>query len=102
MSEYDIKKVFIEGKIYLEKGFLSTSYDYDNFLKYWFRENPTHNVIMKVQGKNGKLVDDVSEVFEESEVVFRSGSEYDIIRVKPSPNPINEKENIIEIILKEK
>lgn len=62
MSEYDIKKVFIEGKIYLEKGFLSTSYDYDNFLKYWFRENPTHNVIMKVQGKNGKLVDDVSEV----------------------------------------
>lgn len=70
MSEYDIKKVFIEGKTYTEKGFLSTSYDYDNFLKYWFSENPTHNVIMKVQGKNGKLVDDVSEVFEESEVVL--------------------------------
>lgn len=102
MSEYDIKKVFIEGKIYLEKGFLSTSYDYDNFLKYWFRENPTHNVIMKVQGKNGKLVDDVSEVFEESEVVFRSGSEYDVARIKKIPNPLDTSEEIIEIILKEK
>ena len=57
---------------------------------------------MKVQGKNGKLVDDVSDVFEESEVVFRSGSEYDVARIKKIPNPLDTSEEIIEIILKEK
>ncbi len=102
MSDEEIKANFIEGKVYTEKAFLSTSHNYDNFINNWFKQNPSHNVIMKVQGKNGKLIEDVSDIYEESELLFKSGSQFEVISIRKIDNPVDFSKEVTEIILKEK
>ena len=102
MSDEEIKANFTEGKVYTEKAFLSTSHNYDNFINNWFKQNPSHNVIMKVQGKNGKLIEDVSDIYEESELLFKSGSQFEVISIRKIDNPVDFSKEVTEIILKEK
>ncbi|MDE5492138.1 ADP-ribosyltransferase [Elizabethkingia meningoseptica] len=101
MEENQLKTLFKEGGIYEEKAFMSTSFDYDDFLKYWLQENPRHNVIMKIEGKTAKNVEDISDMPEEAEAMFLDGKSFDVIRVRRIPNPLNTSKEIIQITLKE-
>lgn len=100
-SEGEIKNLFVEGKTYIEEGFTSTTYTEES-MKRWFRDFPSSNVLMKIKGKNGKLIEQASDILEENEILFKSGTPYDVLSVKKIDHPIDINKKIIEIILKEK
>jgi len=102
ISEELMQKLFLGKTEYIEKAFFSTSYDYTKFLENWFQYEPSHNVIFKIQGKNGKLVETISDIENEAEVLFKSKTKFEIIEINPIPHPFNQELEIYEIILKEK
>jgi hypothetical protein len=101
MSDELIQSLFIGKTEYIEKAFLSTAYDYQKFLDNWFGYR-TDNVIFKIQGKNGKLVESISDIENEAEVLFKSKTKFEIISVNEIRNPLDNTKDIYEIILKEK
>lgn len=102
MNEGELKKLYVEGKIYNEKGFMSAAYDYDDFLKNWLQNNPFHNVIMKVEGKTAKEISSISELPEEAEAMFVYGKNFDVVRVYVDVDPISYTKKMYFIVLKEK
>ncbi|WP_353777152.1 ADP-ribosyltransferase [Winogradskyella sp. 3972H.M.0a.05] len=102
MSEELIQSLFIGKTEYIEKAFLSTAYDWNKFLNNWFQWYPNHNVIFKIQGKNGKLIDAISDIEGEAEVLFKSNTKFDILNVEKIKNPLDNTKEVYEIILKEK
>lgn len=102
ISEELMKKLFIGKTEYLEKAFTSTSYDYQKFLDNWFEYKPSHNVIFKIQGKNGKLVETISDIEDEAEILFKSNTKFEIINIFDDVHPLDNLQKITYIILKEK
>lgn len=104
-TEAEIKKLFKEGKDFVEKGFMSTTYS-EMALKQWLIDNPLHNVIFKVYGKNGKLIEKASMLPWENEVLFRSGTTFIVDGITKIKHPIQSRarngEKIYQIVLKEK
>ena len=81
---------------------MSASDDYDDFLNNWLQHNIRHNAIMRIEGKTAKNVRDISELPEESEAMFLDGKIFDVVKIGKITNPIEGREKIFEIILKEK
>lgn len=104
-TEKEIKKLFKVGKDFIDKGFMSTTYS-DEALKVWLQDNPSHNVVFKIFGKNGKLIEEASMLPYEAEVLFKSGTEFTVEAVRKIDHPIQNRarngEKAFEIILKEK
>jgi hypothetical protein len=100
-TEEEISKLFKVGKDFVEKGFMSTTHSQEA-LERWLISNPSHNVIFKVIGKNGKLIEEASMLPFEHEVLFKSETRFVVESVKPVTHPIDRSKEVIEIILKEK
>lgn len=100
LSEKEIEKLFKVGKDFVEKGFMSTTYS-ERALQQWLIDNPAHNVILKVFGKNGKLIEKASVLTPEAEVLFKSGSKFLVVSIEKGYNYKFSRE-ITEIVLKEK
>ena len=101
-TEKEIKKLFKKGKGFTEKGFMSTTYSEKAMLQ-WLKDNPVHNVIFKVYGKNGKLIEKSSFLPAESEILFKSGTVFVVESLKRGVrHPLDKNKKVIEIILKEK
>jgi hypothetical protein len=102
-TETQIQQMFVKGKPFLEKAFFSTTYS-PKVLSKWMANNPSDNVVFKVFGKNGKLIEGVSMV-PESEVLFKSGTEFIVESVKKIEHPLFTRakngDEVFEIILKE-
>jgi hypothetical protein len=101
MDEPTINKLFPKNGVYTEKGFFSTTHS-EEALKGWMTQNSHHNVLFKVYGRNGKLIEEVSQKPLEHEILFRSGTSFDVIKVDIEKHPFIENELIYEIILKER
>lgn len=104
-TEKQIKKLFKKGKGFTEKGFMSTTYSEKAMLQ-WLKDNPVHNVVFKVYGKNGKLIEKSSFLPAESEILFKSGTNFVVESIERVEHPIINRaiigDEVIEIILKEK
>lgn len=61
----------------------------------------TDNVIFKIEGKNGKLVESISDVENEAEILYKSQTKFEIINVDKIDNPLDNTQKVYEIILKE-
>ena len=100
-TEKEINKMFKVGKDFTEKGFMSTTHN-ESVLSQWLMDNPTHNVIYKVFGKNCKLIEKAS-MLPENEVLFKSGTTFTVESVNMGArHPLDQSKKIVEIILKEK
>lgn len=100
-TEQEIKKMFKVGKDFTEKGFMSTTYSETALLE-WMAANPTDNIIFKVMGKNGKLIEDASLLPHEAEVLFKSNTTFVVESVnKGVRHPLDKNRRVTEIILKE-
>lgn len=99
-TENDLKILFKEGSEFTDKGFFSTTHSEKYFSK-WLADNPEHNVIFKVSGKNGKLIEDAAFLKEEGEILFKSGTTFDVKNVNKIFDYKVGRE-FTEIILKEK
>lgn len=101
-TEQEIKTLFKVGEDFTEKGFMSTTYSEEALLE-WMIAKPADNVIFKVMGKNGKLIEDASLLPLEAEVLFKSSTTFTVESVIKIKHPIPGKtEKIFEITLKEK
>ncbi len=102
-TEKQIKKQFKVGKEWIDKGFMSTTHS-EKALYRWLKKKPEHNVIFKVFGKNGKLIENAAYDITEHEVLFKSGTKFVVEKISKMRHPLPQKngEKIIEIILKEK
>ena len=100
-TEREIKKMFKMGKDFVDEGYFSTTHSEEALYK-WMTVTPTDNVLFKVQGKNGKLIEASSNIPDEAEILFKSKTAFTVESVKPGRNPINELEEITIIILREK
>jgi len=68
----------------------------------WLRKKSKHNVIFKVRGKNGKLIEKAAYDITEHEVLFKSGTKFTVESVSEIEHPLDFTKEMIEIILKEK
>lgn len=93
--------MFKIGNEWVSKGFFSTTHSEQSLLS-WLSTKPHHNVIFKVYGKNGKLIEKAAYKIEEHEVLFKSNTTFVVESVKPIQHPLNPQKEIFEIILKEK
>ncbi len=67
------------------------------------KTNPSDNVLIKVYGKNGKLIEKSSNITPEAEVLFKSGTKFVVESVKKGArHPLFKDKKITEITLKEK
>lgn len=98
----DLRKWF---KDFTDKGYFSTTHSEKALLR-WMKNNHTDNVLFKVYGKNGKLIEKSSDIISEAEVLFKSNTTFFVESVRkidhPLPNRSMNGEKIFEIILKEK
>lgn len=100
-TEKEISKLFKKGKDFTDNGYFSTTHS-EAALHKWMTSNPTDNVLFKVQGKNGKLIEASSNISDEAEVLFKSGTEFVVDGMKSIPNPVDRTKKVLEITLKEK
>lgn len=100
-SESKIKELFREGKEFTDAGFFSTTHSEKALLR-WMKNNAEDNVLFKVYGKNGKLIEMSSDLPGEAEILFKSNTTFLVESVKPGKHPLNELEQVIIIVLKEK
>lgn len=101
-TEKEIAQMFKVGKDWTSKGFFSTTHSEKSLLS-WLSTKPHHNVIFKVYGKNGKLIEKAAYKIEEHEVLFKSGTTYLVESVnKGARHPLDKSKKITEIILIEK
>ena len=100
-TEQEIKSLFKVGKDFVEKGFMSTTYS-EKALLDWMTTKTTDNVIFKVIGKNGKLIEDASLLPHEAEILFKSNTTFVVESVSKIDHPIDKSKLVTEIILKEK
>ena len=101
-TEKEIRKMFKVGKDFTDAGFFSTTHS-EEALMDWMANNPADNVLFKVMGKNGKLIEKASNLPLESEVLFKSGTTFTVESVNMGArHPLDQSKKIVEIILKEK
>ena len=100
-SEAKIKELFKQGKDFTDQGFFSTTYSEEALLE-WMKNNPEDNVLFKVYGKNGKLVEMSSASSHEAEVLFKSNTAFLVENLREIDHPVQNFKRIIEITLKEK
>jgi len=80
----EIKRIYKKDAVITETSFLSTAYNIDDFVRSSRERDFT--IIFKIKGKNGKLIESVSALPEEAEVLFKRGAKF---RVKNAGNDIH-------------
>jgi hypothetical protein len=99
-TEEEIRKLFVVGEDFLEKGFFSTTHS-EKALINWLKQNPTHNVLFKVYGENGKLIEAAAYMPQEAEVLFKSGTRFKVVKMFSTDHPVDISKKILQITLKE-
>ena len=99
-TEAEIKKLFKVGKDFVDEGFFSTTHSEKALLR-WMKNNPSDNVLFKVYGKNGKLIEMSSDLPGEAEILFKSRTEFLVESIEKYYDKKLMRE-ITEITLKEK
>ena len=100
-TEAEIKKLFKLGKDFVDEGFFSTTHSEKALLR-WMKNNPSDNVLFKVYGKSGKLIQESSVLPNEAEVLFKSKTAFVVESIRKIDHPIDKSKLVTEIILKEK
>ena len=100
-----LRKIFVLRSFFIKiffRLFFSTTHSEKALLR-WMKNNPEDNVLFKVYGKNGKLIEKSSDIISEAEVLFKSNTTFFVESVdKGARHPLDKTKKITEIILKEK
>ena len=86
-TDEEVANIFKKGGTFTENGFASTTYSQAAISKY-IRDVPK-NVLLRIEGKTGKLIEDISLKPQEKEVLFKSGTKFEVVDVGPGQDPSN-------------
>jgi ADP-ribosyltransferase exoenzyme len=99
LTEAQIASIYVEGGTINTKAFTSATHSEDAIIDA-IRNRP-HNVLIRIEGKNGKLIEDLSTLPAEKELLFKTGTNFKVDKVGFSPNPDGYMTPIKTIWLKE-
>jgi len=98
-TDEEVARLFKEGGEFTENGFASTTYSQEAISTY-MRDVPK-NVLLRIEGKTGKLIEDISLKPGEKEVLFKSGTKFEVMKIDISADPTDGISEIKTIWLKE-
>nr|WP_159780339.1 ADP-ribosyltransferase [Flavobacterium sp. 9AF] len=99
LSESQIEKYYKINEIVTNKHFTSSSYDPDAIGKAMRKR--AYTVLIRIESKNGKLIEPISTLQIEKEVVFKSKTTFFVKDIKITTSPEDYVTPIKTIILKE-
>jgi hypothetical protein len=99
LTEAQISSIYVEGSTINTKAFTSATYSEDAIIE--AIRSRSHTVLIRIEGKNGKLIEDLSTLPAEKEILFNTGSNFKVDKVGFSPNPDDYMTPIKTIWLKE-
>ena len=73
----------------------------DEALIEWLKDNPFNSVIFRVE-KNAKLIEDAAMLLFENELLFKSGTSFEVLKIHTDVHPLDYLKKVTYIILKEK
>lgn len=100
LTEQQIKEYYKIGKTITNKHFTSSTYDYNALRDAVL--NRQFTVIIRIKSKNGRLIEDLSTLKKEKEVLFKSNSKFTVEKIGNTQNPNDWMRLVKEIILIEK
>jgi hypothetical protein len=94
-----IEKYYVKGNTITNKHFTSSTYDMNAIGK--AMERRPHTVLIRIESKNGKLIENISTFEKEKEILFKSNIEFYVDDIRMSTSPENFVTTIKTVILKE-
>lgn len=100
LTPQQIDEYYKIGKTIENKHFTSSTYDMDAIGV--AMRNRAYTVLIRIKGKNGKVIEDLSTLKSEKEVLFKSNTKFEVkdIRESTSPEDFISKIKTIELIEK--
>ena len=99
LTENKISELYVEGSTIKTKGFTSATYSEKAVIDA-MRVRP-YTVLIRIEGKNGRLLEEISTLPLEKEILFKSETIFRVEKVGFSPNPEDYMTPIKTIWLKE-
>jgi hypothetical protein len=88
LSNELISSIYTEGQVVELKSFISATYSRDA-IKQAMLSRP-HSYLIRIQGKNGKLIEEISTLSSEREILFKSNSKFRVKKVDVITHPLVE------------
>lgn len=85
LSEDKISKLYVQGSLIKTKGFTSATYSEDAIIE--AMRNRPYTVLIRIEGREGKLIEELSTLPSEKEILFKSETIFKVEKVGFSPNP---------------
>ncbi len=100
ISEEEINRIYKVGKEITNKHFTSSSYD--DFAIGKAMERRPYTILIRIESKNGRMIESLSTFNQEKEVLFKSKTKFYVDDIRMSTSPEDYITSIKTIILKEK
>lgn len=100
LTPNQIDEYYKVGKTIENKHFTSSSYSEEAIIE--AMRNREYTVLIKIKGKNGRLIEELSTLKKEQEVLFKSNTKFKVKEVGYDYNPLEPWKPIRRIILIEK
>ena len=88
-----IPMIYKEGEIFTARHFMSTTHSEEALIEAMRARTP--NLLIRIEAKSGKLIEDLSTFYVEKEILFKSGTRFRVKKVGISGDP--EKDYIVPI-----
>ncbi|KMQ67980.1 ADP-ribosyltransferase [Chryseobacterium sp. FH2] len=85
LTTKQIDEYYKIGKTIENKHFTSSTYDMDAIAKA-MRERP-YTVLVQIKGKNGRLIEELSTLSPEKEILFKSNCKFYVEKISKTTNP---------------
>jgi hypothetical protein len=85
LSDAQFNSEYVKGSIRNKPAFYSSTYSETAIID--ASRNRSHNVLVRIKGKNGKLIEDTSTLPSEKEILFNKNTKFEVEDVGFSPHP---------------
>lgn len=85
LTETQITLLYKEGNIITSKAFTSSTYSEEALID--AMRARSYTLLIRIKGKSGKLIEDLSTLKNEREILFKSKTKFKITKVDYSANP---------------
>ncbi len=100
LTDKQIKQIYQKGQTITTKHFTSCTYSEEAIVS--AMRNRPYSVLIRIEGKNGKLIEDISTLPAEKEIVFKTDTIFEVKDVGFDIDPLDPMKPIKRVILIEK